>query len=349
MRSSVGSIAFALPLFLEALLGARPAAAAPDDAAAAQALFYEARTLMKSGDYAAACPKLEQSLRLDHGMGTQFNLADCDEKIGKVASAWAGFIDVATTAKTQNQPQREKLARDRAAALEPRLPTVTIVPSETPPDLEVKRDGAVVGSATWRTPVPVDPGPHHVTVSAPGRLPWETDLTLVEGQAVSVAVPPLVPIASAPVPAPPPAPSASETPQPPAPREPFPEPVVEAGSTQRTLGWITLAAGVAGLGVGLAFGIDSLVHKDQSKPHCTGDVCDAQGLTLRDHAITSGNVSTITSIAGGVALASGIILVLSAPHPPKGREATAGRVTSLVAAPRVGTNGGGIAIEGAFP
>ena len=87
-------------------LGADPPAAAakaPDDPAAAQALFYEARQLMKENKFGLACPKLEESLRLDYGIGTEFNLADCNEKLGRLATAWSQFISVASAAKTQKQ------------------------------------------------------------------------------------------------------------------------------------------------------------------------------------------------------------------------------------------------------
>src|SRR3954467_7016553 len=61
------------------------------DKAAAQSLFDQGRSLMTKGQYAQACPKLAESQRLDPGLGTQFNLADCYEHLGQTASAWAGF------------------------------------------------------------------------------------------------------------------------------------------------------------------------------------------------------------------------------------------------------------------
>src|SRR5882724_4165659 len=82
------------------------------DPAAAQALFDEGRALMKTQRFAEACPKLKESQRLDPGIGTQFRLADCYEQQGKIASAWAAFLEVASLAAASDQKEREKAARD---------------------------------------------------------------------------------------------------------------------------------------------------------------------------------------------------------------------------------------------
>src|SRR5687768_2018720 len=85
------------------LLMATEEARAQSDSAAARALFAEGRSLMEGERFAEACPKFEESLRLDDGMGTQFNLAHCWDKLGRTASAWALFLDVAAAARAGNQ------------------------------------------------------------------------------------------------------------------------------------------------------------------------------------------------------------------------------------------------------
>ncbi|WP_437283444.1 hypothetical protein WME90_23575 [Sorangium sp. So ce375] len=181
----------ALAMFLVALLAGGGDARA--DTAAAQALFDAAKQLMAEGKYADACPKLEESQRLDPGIGTQFNLAACYEQLGRTASAWSMFLEVAGAAKAAGQLEREKVARQRAAALQPRLIRLTITaPADSPADLQVKRDGALVGRAQWGTPVPVDPGKHTVEASAAGRAPFARSVELTRaGASETLAVPPL--------------------------------------------------------------------------------------------------------------------------------------------------------------
>jgi hypothetical protein len=169
------------------LSSAQPAGA-QSSSAAARVLFREARALMDKGRFAQACPKLEESLRLDDGMGTQFNLAHCWEQIGRTASAWGMFLDVAAAASAAQQRKREVAARARADALEPNLTRILIQVTEPVPEgLVVKRSGEEVGHGSWGAAVPVDPGPIRVEASAPGRLPWATEVA-ANGKAETVTV-----------------------------------------------------------------------------------------------------------------------------------------------------------------
>src|ERR1044071_5690414 len=103
-------------ILIVALAAGRSAAAArgeaqpasPPDVAAAQALFEQGRALMARERPEDACPKFEESQRLDPALGTEFNLASCYEKLGKLASAYALFTEVAATAHSTGQRQREE-------------------------------------------------------------------------------------------------------------------------------------------------------------------------------------------------------------------------------------------------
>jgi hypothetical protein len=61
--------------------------AASADSAAAEALFREGRDAAKHGDLETACADFAESQRLDPAPGTLLNLAECEEKLGRVASA----------------------------------------------------------------------------------------------------------------------------------------------------------------------------------------------------------------------------------------------------------------------
>lgn len=176
---------------------------------AAQEFFVQAMRLMQAKKYADACEKFARSQELDPGMGTQFRLAECYEKLGRLATAYEQYLSVADAALELGKKDRETVARKRADALEPRVARLTIVISPAlleVPGLEVSRDGAVVAKEFWGKPSYIDPGDHVVTIKATGRVPLESKLW-AEGAARLV-----VNITSLEKPPPPIAPPRSKTP-----------------------------------------------------------------------------------------------------------------------------------------
>lgn len=152
-----------------------------DPAALAETLFQDGKVLLEQGDAHAACPKLAESLRLDRATGTLLALAMCHEVEGRLASAWAEYLEVIARAKKDGRSDREEAARQYAHALEARLSTLSIaVPAAVAqiPGLAVQRDGLVLEAPAWSAAVPVDPGPHVVAATAPGRRGWRATVTV---------------------------------------------------------------------------------------------------------------------------------------------------------------------------
>src|SRR3954454_5915906 len=114
----------AAALIVAVVLAAPAAAAPPRDPAAAEWLFREGRTLMKKRDFLGACPKLEESLRLDPAVGTLMNLAECEERIGRTASAWQRWGAAADELPARDR--RRQAALSRARSLEMRLARLSI-------------------------------------------------------------------------------------------------------------------------------------------------------------------------------------------------------------------------------
>jgi hypothetical protein len=301
----------ALATLLAAGGAASPAFAQTVDAAneaTSRALFDEGRRLMQKGDYAAACGKFEEGQRLAPGIGLKFNLAECYEKVGKVASAWSAYRDVASLARTQSQETRETIATQRADAIEGRVPRLKIVvPDGHRVDkLTVTRDGGPVGAAQWGLSLPINPGTHEITFDAPGFEAETIKVTIVEGKTESVEAPLLRKKHVAPAPAPAPVAAA-----------PAEAPKQSDGKTQRMIGYVVGGAGIAGLGVGGVFGMFAMDKQKESEAHCIGDRCDAEGVFLRDRALGRATVSTIGFAAGATLLVTGVVLVLTAPRGPE--------------------------------
>ncbi len=90
------------------------------DVARAETLFKDARQLADKGRYAEACSRFSESQRLASGIGVTLHLADCYERTGRTASAWAEFREAEKLAREREDPRAE-VAEARAAALDRKL------------------------------------------------------------------------------------------------------------------------------------------------------------------------------------------------------------------------------------
>lgn len=297
-----------------ALLHSAPAAAqaSASDKAAAEALFDQGVRLMKQNSFADACPKLEESNRIDPGVGTLLYLGECYERTGKTASAWATFREAASLANTSGQADRARTASARAQELEPKLSRLAV---ELAPEVAnisgvvVRRGNQRIDPSLYATPLPVDPGEYRIEVTAPGYEPWSAPITVAAGGAsASVRVPGLIKSTAAPVP-----PSATQDAQQQA-ADKHESPNKSKGiSTQQTMGLVVGGVGLIGVGLGTYFGVRAISKNGDAEKLCPepGPCNDAEGVALTDTAKESATASNIAFIAGGVLVATGAVLYLT--------------------------------------
>jgi len=292
-------------VFLIVLLSSRAWAQSAEDKAASDALFDEGKRLVTAADYAHACAKFEASLKLVVRIGAKLNLADCYEKAGRTASAWAEFREAAALAARANDDARGSFANQRAGALEPYLAklAIRVAPEDRIAGMTITRDGALVPEAVLETHVPVDPGEHTIQASAPGFQSWEQKITVVREKEHTIEVPRLLPAPEAPRAAPAPEPSA-----------PPPVTASPATSHRKLAAYIVGGAGVAALAATGVLASSARSKWQSASPHCNAqDRCDAKGLSLNRDARALGNAATVAFIAGTVAVAAGVVLYVTAP------------------------------------
>jgi hypothetical protein len=290
-----------------------PAFASEPDRADARALFVEGRNLAAGGLYAEACAKFEASYQVSPGKGTKFNLADCFEHLGRTASAWARFLEVAEETRAAGQTDREQVARARAAALEPRLSRLTIEIEGRVDGLVVRRDGIPVTEEQWGIAVPVDPGVHAVEAEAPARPKWSARISVPAfSAAISVTVPLLEDMASSP-PLPPPPPLAlapTGKPRPIGANDPPaligaapPIQIASAAerSTLRTGMVVALGAlGVAALATGAVLALKMEDANGSAKEICVNPslVCTQDDVSRHDRLVTEARHDRVVALVG---------------------------------------------------
>jgi len=278
------------------LLATTPVSAQPG-AAAAQEAFERAQQLRKEGKLAEACAAFAESDRLDPQFGAKYQLALCQEDLGRLASAqqlyrWLAINDTSAPRKAE--------ADRRAAALEPRLSRLLIRYAEPVPGLRVTRDGTDVTVAVG-TAEPVDPGDHEIVATAPGVSRWRMVVTVRgEGTTVTVTVPALQPIVV---------------------KKPPPPPAEDGRARRRTIGLSVGGGGIAIAGAGLVVGALSYRKWEAARAVCGGDTeCDSDEDRRRADSLASsarlrGNIATALVGAGVVAaVVGGYLFVTGLPQ-----------------------------------
>jgi hypothetical protein len=332
-----------------ALLGALLCAVAPSaraETAAADVLFQQAKKLAAEGNMAEACPKFHASYEIDKQLGVLLNVADCEEKLGRVATAWGLWGEALEWAKRAADP-RLGYVQERRSAVEPRLPWLTIVVSHPVATLQIFRDEVPVPPPSFGVALPLDPGAHSVIVRRGTQLLQQLPLTASEQQRAELPLD-LAAIDAA-VPAPkqlPPsgdhgggAPAVSGA--------PAPVPAAEGtGDSQRLAGWIVGGTGAAAVLVAGALEIAALVKKGQADADdsCVNKFCSPAGLEAADAAKSYADVGQWLGIAGLGALAVGATLLLTAPAADPGPPAAA----RLELGPWLGPGLAGITVRGAL-
>jgi hypothetical protein len=155
-----------------------PASAAADgeDEAASTELFNAGRDLMRKGDYAAACPKLADSARLKPTVGALAKLAECEEHERHLVSAftrWKQALNLSRSIGDERTPDVER----EVARLDRLVPKVRLVASAPLPlDSVIRVDDVKLSAAGLGVPLPVEPGHHTISVTAPHAKPWSTNV-----------------------------------------------------------------------------------------------------------------------------------------------------------------------------
>lgn len=305
MRKATRAIALLVLLASSALAQSR-------DPATADALFREARALMKKGDFASACPKLADSHRLDPAPGTAINLGDCLEKVGKLADALQAqrdALDLLSAGDKRIGPVKEQIA-----SLEKRVPRLTIkLAPGAPTNTKVKRDDVELGEGSLGSALPVNPGEHWIVVAAPHHADTRTKVVLSVGSARSVTVAVGERDAGSDEP---PSPAATNTG---AARGSLTHsaPATETGSswTQHTWGIIVGGASLGVLGVAGIFALQASSKEDDAiGKGCTATTCpNAEAQRLSDDADSARGTANVLGVLGGLGVVGGLGLVLTAP------------------------------------
>lgn len=263
--------------------------------AAAQVLFDAGREAMLKGDYESACKKFLASQRADPAAGTLLNLGNCEEKLGRLASAWERYRGALGELK-RGDP-RYDFAKGKVSELKEQVPQLTIeLADEAPPGTQVWRNDTPIGGSLG-IPLPLNPGSYQIVVEAPGFQSSTVPVELASGDRKNITV----------------RPGEALPEEAPAPSTPIQEVKVGAtdGLDQTTLGYAIGGIGVVGLGTALGFGAAALLNKQEREDLNCAEPFVGQCADLNQQWDRLTTTADIAGVIGGVALGVGLYLVLT--------------------------------------
>jgi hypothetical protein len=232
-------------------------------------------------------------------------------KQGKLVEAADRYLEVARLtimggdAEVQRKAQAD--AQTELTATQQQIPSVVIeVRGGDPAALQLLIDGTNVSSQLIGEAAPLNPGRHIVEGTLDGvRVTSEVMLAAGEQKPV------VLDFAAGQV-----TPSTKPVPVPTQP--PPDQPTAKGPSTRRTLGWVMLGGGAAGLVVGGVVGGMAISKRStlDENPACADDRdCPKSMSDDVDSLNRFRTISTIGLITGGTLAAAGVVLLVTAPRP----------------------------------
>jgi hypothetical protein len=272
-----------------------PALAKPSkqDLALAKKAAQEGKKHEKKGDWEEAREAWQKAVDLNDTPDARTHLARAEAKLGRLLLA-EEILEKALETKKISWAAKHK-ANKQLKELDKQIPQLRLEP---PADFTGKiwvNDEETEASALAE-PLRLDPGEHKVRAEAEGYKPFSESIVLEEGDRKDLAI------------------LMTELPKVVAPPPPAKDEETEkaGGGTQRTLGWVSLAIGGVGLGVGTVFGLQARSTRDDLDGACSNDVCSESDRELYDEGKSQANIATAGFIVGGVGIGLGTFLLLTA-------------------------------------
>ena len=168
-----------LPVLLTGALTAATSLAAPADAVdRARALFAQAESDEDGERWSEALEKLRAVAQVKLTAGVRYHIALCEEHLGQLARALGDYREAEDQARLENAQDVLRIVGNQVAALDPRVPRLTIRVVPVGSEVTIKLDGEPIANAPMGGAMPVDPGVHYVVAAAPDRTPAASAVTL---------------------------------------------------------------------------------------------------------------------------------------------------------------------------
>jgi hypothetical protein len=279
---------FTLGIASLSFAGRADAAPTAKEKASARTLLNQARTAAQQKRWSDAAAAFRQADQLDPSPQTRLDLGRALVSGGKLVEAMKVLRTLASgPAATPGAKKIAEASKKLLAETESRVPWIQL--AVTPKDATATLDGEALDASSE---APADPGEHRISVEAPGYETQTRTITLREGvrERVEVRLSRGGPVQAAAV-------------------------ADESGSSggSKVPAIIAFSVGAVGIGLGATFGALAFKEASSAKDQCNGNVCPPSASDELAASKRNGTISTISFVAGGAAVATGVVLWIVSP------------------------------------
>jgi tetratricopeptide (TPR) repeat protein len=347
MKAHIVNRTMALVIALCCLNGATAFAAEPDTNAVAREHYQRGVAAFKANRFSEAGTEFRTAYETLPAYAVLYNIGQVDVALGDAVGAVDAFEKYLKDGGNAVTKERRRAVQTELEKQRARIGTIAL--RVQPEGAEIRVDGKLIGKAPLGEPLRLTEGKRAIVVIAPGFDTQVRELEVAPKSQMELEIKldrvgarnddPPIRLAPPPTPA---LPAASSQPSvapviQPSPSPPKAESETSTGDTQRTLGYVVGAAGIAAAGTGLVLAVTSVNQANDAKNRMASAQTGSQWDPAKadyDSDKSRNNLGWAALGLGTAALASGVVLVATAPSKHSG--------TAWTVAPWKTPNAGGL-------
>ena len=288
-------------LALALIFGSGPAyAQSTADLKRARAQFQRGIELEQAGNYTEAIQEFREVGQVRMTAQVRFHIAFCEEGLGRLVTALGGY-DLALAEADTVGPDFKSEVETAITRLKEKIPKILIERGSGADAALVQLDGVDLGASSIGVEVPLDPGPHKVTATAPGYHPFDNTVEVKEREVAKVTLELIV---------------NTEPDKPPPPPKIIMVPRDEG--PDRTVPYIVGGAGIVLLGAGGAlFALRQTTKAELEKDCPDKDLCAESNRDTYDRLKFYNVAAPVTAGVGLAAIGAAVVLIITEKKPVK--------------------------------
>jgi hypothetical protein len=266
----------------------------PNELKKARSQFQRGIELEQASNWSEALQQFREVGAVRMTPQVRFHIAYCEEGLGRLVTALGGY-ELAQNEADQVGPDFKAEVENAVTSLRARIPKLFIERGAGADAAAVQLDGVDLGASSDGVEVPLDPGPHAVTATAPGYINFNATVELKEREVTRVT------LDLEPEPTPPPDQQGQKV-----------VVIKEQAPVNRTIPYVVGGVGVAALvGTGVFFALRQATQAELNRDCPVHSQCPESNKPTYNRLKTYNVLTIVTGVVGVACVGTAAALILT--------------------------------------